>query len=139
MQYTSSQENISPRSILRNDKMYEGTLVQLIATGLDLMNRGYEERGIKHIRRAQDMMPFGWQIVPDKSRPDRIVIWVTMSRFDEFGFEEEDYSCEVVVRPSFIWGIDIDIKSWEEDDLCEEAVAQMAYSLMTEEVKDEAA
>lgn len=119
--------------------MYEGTLVQLIATGLDMIKRGYEERGMEHIRRAESLIPYGWRIVTEKPEPSRITIWAWLSRFDEFGFEEEDYNCEVVVRPSFIWGIDIDIKSFEEDDLCEEAVAQMAYSLMTEEVKDEAA
>jgi len=119
--------------------MYEGTLVQLIATGLDMIKRGYEERGMEHIRRAESLIPYGWRIVTEKPEPSRITIWAWLSRFDEFGHQEGDYSCVAIVKPSFIRGIDVDIKSPDEDDECEEAIAQMIYSLMTEEVKDETA
>ncbi len=111
MQYTSSQENISLRSILRNDKMYEGTLVQLIATGLDMIKRGYEERGREHIRRVESLIPYGWKILTEKPEPSRITIWAWLSRFDEFGHQEADYSCVATVKPSFTRGLTWKLKA----------------------------
>ncbi|MEM1944030.1 MAG: hypothetical protein QXE52_08115 [Candidatus Caldarchaeum sp.] len=119
--------------------MYRGTLVQLIATAISALKRGDEDRGLTLIKMAEDFLPHGWTIVSHASKPDEIIIWASLSRYDEFGFEQEDYSCSVVVKPSFIWGVDVEIKGSDEDELCEEAVAQMVYSLMTEEVKDAAA